>query len=106
MTKTKTTTTKARATKRAKDAIPVFKNLEEEREHWNTHSLADHWDDFKPTTVTFAANLSEGITVRFDSETLNRLRTKAKSKGLGATSLIRMWIMERLANEGTATAAR
>ena len=106
MTKTKLKTTNAKTPRRGKVAIPEFKNIEEEVKYWNTHSLADHWDEFKPINVTFAANLSEGITVRFDSATLNRLRTQAKSKGLGATSLIRMWVMERLASEGTATAVR
>ena len=106
MTKTKLKTTNAKTPRRGKVAIPEFKNIEEEVKYWNTHSLADHWDEFKPVNVTFAANLSEGITVRFDSATLNRLRTEAKSKGLGATSLIRMWIMERLASEGAATTAR
>jgi hypothetical protein len=106
VTKTKAKTTKTKAPKRSKAAIPEFKNLEEEAKYWDTHSLADHWGEFKPVKVTFAANLSEGITVRFDSATLNRLRTEAESKRIGTTSLIRMWIMERLASEGKATAAR
>ena len=108
MPKAKTKTTRAKTIKRSKpnepkSTIPDFNNLDEERDYWNTHSLADHWDEFKPVDVTFAANLTEGITVRFDPATLQQLRTKAKSKGLGATSLIRMWVMERLANEGITT---
>lgn len=79
-----------------KDCIPEFASREEEAEFWDTHSLADYWDEFKPVRVRFAKNLSEGITIRLDPETLSKVRSLAKEKGIGPTVLIRMWIMERL----------
>jgi hypothetical protein len=81
---------------RKKDPIPEFASREEEAEFWDTHSLADYWDEFKPVRVRFAKNLSEGITIRLDPETLRQVRVLAKEKGIGPTVLIRMWIMERL----------
>ena len=79
-----------------KSRIPEFASREEEAEFWDTHSLADYWDEFKPTRVRFAKNLSEGITIRLDSESLGKVRALAKEKGIGPTVLIRMWIMENL----------
>ena len=76
--------------------IPEFKSIEEEAEFWDTHDTADYEDEFKPVRVRFAKNLSEGITIRLDPETLAQVRAEAKEKGIGPTTLIRMWILERL----------
>lgn len=79
--------------------IPEFKNREEEAEFWDTHSTADYEDYWKPVRVVFAKNLSSGITVRLNSDVLKKLREKASEKGIGPTTLIRMWVMERLNKE-------
>ncbi len=42
-----------------KEPIPEFKSRQEEAEFWDTHDLADYWDEFKPVKVRFARNLSE-----------------------------------------------
>ena len=54
--------------------------------------------------MRFAKNLSQGITVRFTAETLETLRATAQKKGIGPTTLTRMWILERLEaiDQGTA----
>ncbi len=76
--------------------IPQFKSHAEEAKFWETHSLADYWDEFKPVRARFAKNLSEVLPVRFDVETLEQLRAQAQKKGLGPTQLVRMWVLERL----------
>ena len=76
--------------------IPDFKTRAEEAEFWDTHDTTEFEDEFKPVRATFAKNLSEGITIRFDPQTLGQLREQAAEKGIGATSLIRMWVLERL----------
>lgn len=58
--------------------------------------MADFQDEFKPVKAKFAKNLSEGITIRFDQPTLNQLRKIAHEKGLGPTTLARMWILEQI----------
>ncbi len=82
--------------RRKKSPIPRFKNREEEAKFWDTHSVADYWDEFRPVQVRFAKNLSQVLPVRFDAETLDRLRRVAHKKGIGPTTLVRMWVMERL----------
>ena len=83
-------------TRKKKSHIPEFKNREEEAEWFDTHDMADYMDEFKPVKVRFAKNLSEGLHIRLDSSTLTKLRNEAKEKGIGPTTLARMWILEHL----------
>ncbi len=85
--------TKKTATKKR---IPEFANIEEEAAFWDTHSTADYEDEFKPVPVRFAKNLSEGLTIRLDPETLEKVRAEAHERGIGATTLIRMWVLEHV----------
>jgi len=76
--------------------IPEFATIEEEAKFWDTHSTADYEHEFRPVRTRFAKRLSTGVTVRLDAETLQQLRTMAQEKGIGPTTLIRMWVLERL----------
>ena len=84
--------------------IPPSNSRGEEAKFWDTHDTADFEDEFEATNVRFANNLSQGITVRFTAETLKTLRATAQKKGIGPTTLARMWILERLEaiDQGTA----
>lgn len=79
-----------------KSRIPEFSSREEEAEFWDTHSTADYEDEFKPVQARVAKNLSHGLTIRLDPETHEEVRVLAQDKGMGPTTLIRMWVMERL----------
>lgn len=82
--------------KQKKSRIPEFKNRQEEAKWFDTHDMADYQDEFKTVRAKFAKNLSEGITIRLDSATLAKLRSKAQNKGVGPTTLARMWIIENI----------
>lgn len=82
--------------KQTKKNIPEFKNRKEEARFFDTHDMVDYQHEFKTLKANFAKNLSEGITIRLDPKTLSELRTLAKQKGLGPTTLARMWVMEHL----------
>ena len=84
--------------KTVKNAIPEFKNREEEAQWFDTHDMADYQDEFKTVKAQFAKNLSEGITIRFDESTLHKIRKIAHAKGIGPTTLARMWILDQLNN--------
>ena len=79
--------------------IPQFASREEEAAWWDSHDITDYLDELKPAKVRFAKNLSEGLTVRLDPATMRALRERAKRHGIGPTTLIRMWVMERLGAE-------
>jgi predicted DNA binding CopG/RHH family protein len=93
-----------------KRRIPEFASREEEAEWFDTHDMADYQDEFKTVKARFAKNLSgknlsEGLNIRLDRDTLLKLREIAQTKGIGSTTLARMWLMERLA-ETTVSKAR
>lgn len=73
----------------------IFKDREKEAEFWEKN-YKETWKKGKPVNLAFAKNLSESINIRLDSQSLNVVRKQAKSKGLGPTQLIRMWIMEKI----------
>lgn len=79
-----------------KEPIPQFKSYEEEAEFWDTHDIADYWDDFEPVTVKFTKPLSKQLAIRVDEQTYNQLQKEAEEIGVGATTLGRIWILERL----------
>jgi len=85
--------------KNMRSTIPEFKNREEEAKFFDTHDMADFQDEFKTVKAKFARNLSEGITIRFDEKTLTKLRKIAHERGLGPTTLARMWVMEHLQHQ-------
>jgi predicted DNA binding CopG/RHH family protein len=82
-----------------KKPIPAFASIEEEAAFWETHSTTDYEDEFKPVRVRFAKKLSEGLTIRLDPETLAKVRAEAHERGIGATTLIRMWVLEHVTQD-------
>ena len=90
---------KTKVNPKGKPRIPKFASRAEEAKFWDSHSMADYWDELKPVRVRFAKNLSQGITIRFDPPTLDKLRLQAQQKGIGPTTLARMWILEHLADD-------
>jgi predicted DNA binding CopG/RHH family protein len=81
-------------TKSKKLPVPTFSSYEEEANFWDTHDTTDY--DFRPVKATVSKSLGQMVSVRFESDTLNKIDQVASSKGLGTASLIRMWTMERL----------
>jgi len=105
--------------KRAKKTIPNFTSIEEEAEFWDTHDTTDYFED-EPVEVKFADDFksvyvkgtkvrdalnrqlkqaSQGITVRFQPDTLAELRRRTARKGIGATTLVRMLVLQGLEEE-------
>ncbi len=85
--------------KKPKSRIPEFETIEEEAKFWDTHDFTDYLDELKPVKVKFAKNLSSPLTIRFDDKTLSAIRHHAHQKRIGPTTLIRMWVLERLQRE-------
>lgn len=82
--------------RRSLSGIPQFASYEEEAAFWDTHDTTDYEEEFRPVEVRFAKNLSETLNIRLDRETLASLRDEARQKGVGPTTLARMWILEHL----------
>jgi hypothetical protein len=80
-----------------KPSIPENMSRTKLADFWDTHSVADYWDDLLPIEVKFSNRLSRSFTVRFDTQTAKKLEQKAHNLGVGATTLIRMLTKRDLA---------
>lgn len=79
--------------------IPPFKTLEEEANFWDSHSAVDQINE--GTLVGFhQANKTQTLTIRIQQKDLQSLRELAFKKGIGPTTLARMWLIEKLRQVG------
>ena len=53
--------------------------------------------DFLPPARDLTFKKEKVVTLRLDEETIMNLKKAARQKGLGVSSLVRMWVRERLA---------
>lgn len=51
----------------------------------------------EPFQLRRAQDLSKVLTIRLDPEILSRLKALGHEKGIGPSTLVRMWVMERVA---------
>jgi CopG antitoxin of type II toxin-antitoxin system len=81
--------------------IPRFRSKEQEAEFWQKTGLEQIApDQLEEVQVERPRRrLSTTFAVRFDERTIAMLRAVAKARGLGATQLVRAWVMERLGIE-------
>lgn len=80
-------------------AIPRFVSVQEEARFWQAHSPLAYRMAFREESAEPSGNLETLLAVRFDQETVTLLRKVARAKGIGATTLLRLWTIERLAEE-------
>lgn len=88
--------------------IPEFASQEQEAEFWEKHGL----EDLAPGEIELASikrsrePLSITFAVRFDRETVNLIRKAARAHNLGATQLVRAWVMQCLQRERRSAALK
>jgi hypothetical protein len=93
-----------RTTKRARSRIPKFKTIEEAAEFWDTHSMEEFADELEDVTgqVRFVPyRPKKAITVRLPEDSLATLTKQAHEKGIGPSTLVRMWILDHLREQDT-----
>jgi hypothetical protein len=79
--------------------IPRFKSRQEEADFWDTHDTTQFEDEFKEVKIKVAHPLGHILGVRLDAKTLMKLSAIGRKKGVGASTLARMWLLERLERE-------
>ena len=94
--------------KKMKSRIPDFKSREEEAEFWDSHSIADYWDEFEPVKVTVAKPLTHILRVEMplDPKIIDKLYTHAQKQGIDMNILVRRWILENVKKLEKRPAAR
>lgn len=83
---------------RAPMKIPRFKSRQEEAEFWDTHSPLDY-GEWKEVKLKVERPLGHILGVRLDAKTITKLGAIGRKKGIGASTLARMWLLERLEKE-------
>jgi hypothetical protein len=85
----------------ARGRIPAFDSLEEEAAWWDAHDADEVWDELEPVKANVSPKfLSEpAMSIRLPEIVLEQLRRRADEKGVGPTTLARMWLLERLEQE-------
>ena len=84
--------------KRIKSKIPEFKNIAEEAKFWDTHSITDFEDETEDVDIIWEVDKprDETLVLRVQKGFKDRLKKTARRKGLNASTLARMWLMEKM----------
>ena len=81
--------------------IPHFKNEDEERDFWTTHSAVDYFD-FSRRVAMDVSHLklsTKPMTIRLPSGMLSDLRTLANRRDVPYQSLMKIFLAERVRQE-------
>ena len=87
--------------KKTDNHIPVFKNEDEEREFWSTHSPLDYFDSNNVKRASFP-NLKpslKSISIRLPDHMLQELKILAKKIDVPYQSLAKLYLARQIALE-------
>ena len=79
-------------------SISKAKSIEEIAEFWDTHSLADYWD--QTYEVEFEVRARRRRRVTLDPEVYEKIETHARNRGVLPETLVNLWLSERLHKPG------
>lgn len=83
-----------------KSSISKATTPEEISEFWDTHSLADHWDETHE--VEFEVTAQRPRRIALDPKLYELLETQARSLGVTPESLANQWLSEHLSSDKAA----
>jgi hypothetical protein len=75
-------------------SISRARTPDEIAEFWDTHSLADYWDQTRE--VEFEVRALRRRRVTLDPEIYEQIQAEARMRGLQPETLINLWLLERL----------
>jgi predicted alpha-1,6-mannanase (GH76 family) len=75
-------------------SISKARTLKEIGDFWDTHSLADYWD--QTHEVEFQVRAQRRRRVTLDPEVYERVVSQANVRGLSPETLVNLWLAERL----------
>jgi hypothetical protein len=80
---------------KTKDSLPEeFASIEEASEFWDSHSLADYWDETKEVQIDVRATRKQRVALA--SELAKQVADVAKREGVSVETLVNLWVAERL----------
>jgi hypothetical protein len=89
------------------DPIPdSFSSPEEAGEFWDTHDLADYWDQTQPVTDIVFDITRRRYLIPVERSLSDRLVEVATRRGVAAETLVNLWIKEKLEELGSDAARK
>ena len=80
--------------------VPKFKTEEEEAQFWQNHSPLEFRDEFEEVPgVHFPSPKRRIIALRMNDQQVKSIKHISEKKGIGFSTLIRMWVLEKLGQE-------
>ena len=76
--------------------IKKMNSYEEVAEFWDTHSLADYWDQTGPAAFEISSELRRRYLVAVEPDLLSRVRQAARARGVSTESLVNLLLEQRL----------
>jgi len=80
---------------RGKSSISKAQSYTDIGEFWDTHDLADYWDQTEPAEFEVGV-LSEMTYYALDRELSEEVRSLARKRGVSADTLLNLWVQEKL----------
>jgi predicted DNA binding CopG/RHH family protein len=80
----------------ADKVIPTMDSYEQIGEFWDTHSLADYWDQTEPAEFELSPKARRRYLVAVDPDLLTRIQQLAQRRGLTTESLVNLLLEQRL----------
>jgi len=78
--------------------ISGAQTLDEVATFWDTHSLADYWDQTREVAFEVRARRRRRITL--DPEVYAQIEARARARGILPETLVNLWLSERLQETG------
>lgn len=79
-------------------SISKARSLEEIADFWDTHSLADYWDQTREVEFEIRAKRRRRVTL--DPEVYVQVEAQARERGILPETLVNLWLVERLQKTG------
>ena len=80
-------------------SISKVHTLEEVADFWDTHSLADYWDQTHEVQFEVRAKRRRRITL--EPKVYAQVESQARARGIVPETLVNLWLAERLQSEPT-----
>ncbi len=78
-----------------KDPMPEeFRTLAEAADFWNTHSLADYWEETHEVEIEVRAARRQWVPLA--SHVATKASERARREGVSVETLVNLWVAERL----------
>jgi len=75
-------------------SISKARTLDEIADFWDTHSLADYWD--QTHKVEFEVRAKRRRRVTLDPDVYTQVEARARARGVLPETLVNLWVVERL----------